>query len=70
MLRGARVVSGGRTLLEVQVREISESGCRIYCRTPKEVPERFVIQIVGFPGERPCEVRWRSGEELDLRFLG
>lgn len=68
VLRGARVMSGGRTLLDVQVRDISAGGCRIWCRTPEEVPDRFVIRIVGIPGDKPCEVRWRSGEELGLRF--
>ena len=71
VLRGGRVTDEhGATLLEVQVREISESGCRIWSRTPAAVPNRFVIRIVGFDHPRHCEVCWREGEELGLRFTG
>ena len=71
VLRGGRVMDQhGATLVEVQVREISESGCRIWSRTPAAVPDRFVIRIVGVDRQRQCEVRWREGEELGLSFTG
>jgi hypothetical protein len=69
VLRGAKVLRAGRVLLEVQLRDISEGGCRIWSRRLSEVPDHFTIRIVGIPGERACEVRWRSGEELGVRFL-
>lgn len=69
VLRGARVLSDGRLLLEVQLRDISEGGCRIWTRRQPDVPDRFTIRIVGIAGERACEVRWRSEEELGVRFL-
>jgi hypothetical protein len=69
VLRGAKLLRGGQLITEVQVRDVSEGGCRIWTRRPLAVPERFAIRIVGIEGERPCEVRWRSGNELGLRFL-
>jgi hypothetical protein len=69
VLRGARLSGDGRTILEVQVRGISEGGCRIWTRAPSDVPDYFTIRIVGFEGERPCEVRWRSGNELGVQYL-
>lgn len=69
VLRGGQVMREGRLLLEVQLRDISEGGCRIWTRRPEQVPDRFTIRIVGIEGERPCEVRWRAGEELGIRFL-
>lgn len=69
VLRGAKVLCEGRVLLEVQLRDISEGGCRIWTRRLSEVPDHFTIRIVGIAGERACEVRWRSEEELGVRFL-
>jgi hypothetical protein len=69
VLRGGRVMDEqGITRLEVQVREISHSGCRIWSRTPAAVPDHFTIRIVGFDRPRRCEVCWREGEELGLLF--
>jgi hypothetical protein len=70
VLRGGQVMSGGRLRLEVQLRDISEGGCRIWTRTPSAVPERFTLRIVGIAGDRACELRWRDGEEMGVRFLG
>jgi hypothetical protein len=69
VLRGAQLLREGRLLLEIQLRDISEGGCRIWTRRLSEVPDHFTIRIVGIAGERACEVRWRSEEELGVRFL-
>jgi hypothetical protein len=69
VLRGARLLCGGQLVLEVQLRDISEGGCRIWTRRPEEVPDRFTLRIVGEAGERDCELRWRDGEEMGIRFL-
>ena len=72
VLRGGQVIvppCDGRTILEVQVRDISDGGCRIWSRKPSEVPDHFTIRIVGVCGERRCDVRWRSGDEIGVQFL-
>lgn len=69
VLRGAKVTSPGAPLREVQVRDISTGGCRIWSRSIASLPDRFTIRIVGVAGERRCEVRWRAGDELGVRFL-
>jgi hypothetical protein len=68
VLRGARVTIPGEPVREVQVRDISTGGCRIWSRHIASLPDRFTIRIVGIAGERRCEVRWRYGEELGVRF--
>jgi hypothetical protein len=70
VLRGAKVMHGGRLLLEVQLRDVSQGGCRIWTRRPEHVPERFSLLIVGEASERDCELRWRDGEEMGVRFRG
>ena len=70
VLRGAKVMCAGHLVLEVQLRDISEGGCRIWTRWPEEVPDRFTLRIVGEAGEMDCELRWRDGEEMGVRFLG
>lgn len=69
VLRGARVTSPGQPPREVQVRDISSGGCRIWSRDIASLPDRFSIRIVGVAGERRCDVRWRAGEELGVKFL-
>lgn len=70
VLRGGKLIlNHGRNLLDVQVRDLSEGGCRIRTGNPALLPDRFTIRIVGLSGERPCEVRWRSEQELGVRFL-
>ena len=72
-----KVLRGGRLMqdrpngtMDVQVRDISEGGCRIGTRDTEAVADRFLLRIVGFEGERMCEVRWRNDQELGVRFLG
>jgi hypothetical protein len=68
--RSARLIlNGRRNGLDVQLRDISEDGCRI--RTPNAalLPVRFGILIEGMAGEIACELRWRSGSEAGIRFL-
>jgi len=69
VLRGGQVMREGRLLIEVQLRDISEGGCRIWTLRHAEVPDHFTIRSVGLAGERACEVRWRSEEELGVRFV-
>jgi len=70
VLRGGKLFLGHRgNTLDVQVRDVSDGGCRIGFRHPSLLPQRFTIRIVGFDGERDCEVRWRSEEELGVAFL-
>lgn len=71
VLRGGRLVQDSPNgIMEVQVRDISQGGCRIGTREVDAVSDRFLLRIVGFEGDRMCEVRWRSDQELGVRFLG
>ena len=70
VLRGGRIIDERRnSALEVQITEISDTGCRIRSREAAVLPPFFALRIVGIGGEKSCEVRWRNAGELGVRFL-
>ena len=69
-LRGAKVIYNNRmSTVDAQVRDISETGCRLRVSTAAHLPGTFFLAITGMPGERRCEVRWRNDAEMGIRFL-
>ena len=57
-----------RALAECQVMDISKDGAKIVAATASAVPDRF--QLAFFQGDqtRTCEVIWRHGKVLGIRF--
>ncbi len=71
-----KVIKGGtiafnrrRLTYPCVVRDISEAGARMRVDTPDSIPETFdlLIELDGFEAE--CEVLWREGREIGVRFL-
>ena len=56
--------------LSCTVRDISDTGARVRVDGSVSAPETFelIIQIDGL--EASCEVVWRNGNEVGVRFLG
>ena len=70
VLRGAQVSFGRQhSVVNVQVLDLSEGGCRIGLDDPSRLPDLFSVRIVGVSGERSCEVCWRAAHELGVAFL-
>ena len=66
----AWVLSQGRTDKECRVMDISKNGAKVVVETPSEVPMRFELAF-SQDGQirRACEVIWRRGKMLGVRFL-
>ena len=56
--------------LSCTVRDISDTGARVRVDGSVSAPDTFelIIQIDGL--EASCEVVWRNGNEVGVRFLG
>ena len=66
----ARIDAGdGTAFRECMLCDVSESGARVLLKVRENVPERFTL-LLGTEGAAPrlCEVVWRDGAELGLRF--
>jgi hypothetical protein len=58
----------GRVNSECQVLDISKGGAKLVAPTPSAVPDRFDLAF--FQGDHPrsCEVIWRHGKVLGVKF--
>jgi hypothetical protein len=64
------MVFNGRADMECQVLDISPHGAKVVARIPSEVPTRF--ELAFFNDERKrrvCEVIWRRGKMLGVKFM-
>jgi len=60
----------GTANCKCQVEDVSQSGAKITVDTVVEVGTRFDIAFVPRAAARRCEVVWRRGNKLGLRFIG
>lgn len=49
--------------------DISKSGARLHAHEPAELPERFQLQIESDSTTHTCEVVWRNGNEIGVKFV-
>lgn len=50
--------------------DISEGGARLHAHEPGEIPDRFQLNIESEGLTFNCEVVWRQGNELGVKFVG
>jgi hypothetical protein len=63
----AWIKSQGRASSKCQVMDISKTGAKIIASSSSTVPDRF--ELAFFQGQaRSCEVIWRHGKVLGVRF--
>jgi hypothetical protein len=66
---GRIVIRRGWSLINCAIRNISETGaCISLTEAECEVPKEFDLLFVNESQLVPCEIRWRKGERLGLRF--
>ena len=66
----AYIVLNGRADIECQVLDISPHGAKIVTRTPSEVPGGFELAFLqDAQKRRACEVVWRRGKMLGVKFM-
>lgn len=70
-LRSGKIVYNNQTcVMDCQIRDMSEGGCRVRVASTASLPRHFDIQITGMKERRLCEVKWRSPQELGVQFIG
>jgi hypothetical protein len=64
----AWIMVQGRVNSECQVLDVSKSGAKLVAPTSSAVPDRFDLAF--FQGDQPrgCEVIWRHGKVLGVKF--
>ena len=58
----------GRASAECQVMDISKNGAKIVSEIPLAVPNRFQLAFSEGGQMRSCEVIWRHGRMLGVKF--
>ena len=69
VLKGATAAFNNKfSTLDCQVRNISDTGCRLRSDRPHSFPDTFtlIIQLDGL--EMDCQVVWRSSADLGVKF--
>jgi hypothetical protein len=64
------LVDQNGTTLPCSISDISESGARLLLQQDAELPEKFILLLTpqGDP-RRICQLAWRDGKVLGVRFL-
>lgn len=69
VLKGAAIWFSGRmSTMDCQVRDLSETGCRLKTEGSIWAPEEFELSLGGGAIVERCRVVWRRGRELGVTF--
>lgn len=66
---GKLIYNNSNSVVDCQIREISESGCRIRVENSIGIPEHPMLQILDGKTKRQCQVAWKKLEEIGLEFI-
>lgn len=68
VLKGGKIVfNAGRSVIDCQVRNVTEAGARIKVAAVVGVPAEFELRITG-ETPRQCRVVWHKGQEIGVAF--
>ena len=67
VLKAARIEFSG-SAIDCVVRNISETGAAIEVANPLRCPVAFVLAIPSDGSTRSCQVVWRRGQRIGIRF--
>ena len=71
LLKDGRIVMHrGWSLIDCTIRDTSDSGARLSVKPQCEFPQHFDLLYVTEEKLVPCELRWRRGDRLGVRFIG
>jgi hypothetical protein len=71
MLKDGRIViNKGWSLIDCAIRDISTAGARLSVKPECELPGELELLFVTDESLVPCELRWRRGDRLGVRFTG
>ena len=70
-LKDGQLISEGlKSLVDVQIRDLSYSGARVETKGIIKLPEIFTLFIVSQKALYPCRARWRRGMQIGIEFTG
>ena len=70
VLRTGKVIYNNKScVVDCQVRDLSDTGCRIRVASSASLPRHFQIAILGTDRTRECEAMWRTAGEVGVQFL-
>jgi hypothetical protein len=71
MLKDGRIViNKGWSLIDCAIRDVSNAGARLSVKPQCELPNELELLFVTEETLVPCELRWRRGDRLGVRFIG
>ncbi len=69
-LRAAKIVyNNNMSVASCELRDISETGCRIAIESTAYIPNHFVLHVTNSGIRHECEVAWRKSNMMGVRFL-
>jgi hypothetical protein len=71
VLKEGRIVIGrGWPNVPCAIRDTSPNGARLLVKAESKVPGRFELEFVSDLTFVPCELCWRRGDQLGVRYIG
>jgi hypothetical protein len=71
MLKPAKIARiDAKSLIDCQLRDLSETGARLRCSALGAVPNDFYLIFPVEGTRRLAKVAWRRGEEIGVHFVG
>lgn len=68
-VREASILTGdGRSPISCVVLDLSASGARLHVHDQTEVPAAFHLLLIATGEQHACDVVWRTGEEMGVKF--
>jgi hypothetical protein len=67
---GRIVVRRGWSLIDCTIRDTSTGGARLSVQPVCDLPREFDLLYVAEGKLVPCELRWRRGDRVGVRFTG
>lgn len=68
-LRVAKIIyNQDSSVTNCEIRDISDTGCRVTVASTVGIPDRFTLQIPNEHVKRTCSVAWRKSGMMGLKF--
>jgi hypothetical protein len=67
---GRIVIRRGWSLINCSIRDTSRGGARLSVKPETVLPKEFDLLFVTEQLLVPCEIRWRRGERMGVRYTG
>lgn len=69
VLKAARIfLPRSQSIIDCTVRDVSDTGAKVFCAQPSEVPDEFRLVILQDNTIRDVKVMWRKSDSLGIHF--